>query len=234
MISVCIATYNGEKYIYAQLCSILKQLNSDDEIIISDDSSTDKTIEIIKSFNDNRIKIFSGQNFASPIYNFENALNQAKGDIIFLSDQDDIWDDKKVVKVLEALKHADVVVSDCQIINDHEDTIVASYFAVRGSGPGMLRNLMKNSYLGCCMAFKRTILTKALPFPKSIPMHDIWLGFVSELFFKPVFLNESLTYYRKHDNNVSNTSSGRSQYHILDKIKLRFNIIKYLPLLLFR
>ena len=89
MISVCIATYNGEHYINQQLKSILSQLSYNDEIIISDDSSNDKTINIIESFNDKRIKLLKYQKYFNPIYNFENTLKNVSGDYIFLSDQDD-------------------------------------------------------------------------------------------------------------------------------------------------
>ena len=103
MISVCIATYNGEKYIREQLDSILPQLGLDDEVIISDDSSTDNTLKIIEEYNDCRIKIFSNNKFYSPILNFENALKKAQGDFIFLSDQDDIWKSNKVEVVMKYL-----------------------------------------------------------------------------------------------------------------------------------
>ena len=83
MITVCIATFNGEKYIREQLNSILFQLSLQDEVIVSDDGSTDNTISIIKSFNDNRIKIIDGVHRHSPTLNFENALKEAKGDYIF-------------------------------------------------------------------------------------------------------------------------------------------------------
>ena len=90
MVSVCMATYNGEKYIKEQIDSILSEIKENDEIVISDDNSTDCTVEIIKSYNDDRIKLYhsNARNFKK---NFENARNKAKGDIIFLSDQDDVW-----------------------------------------------------------------------------------------------------------------------------------------------
>ena len=69
MISVCMGTYNGEKYIREQIQSILSQLNENDEIIISDDSSTDQTISIIEEFEDLRIKLFESNTYRSPIYN---------------------------------------------------------------------------------------------------------------------------------------------------------------------
>ena len=78
------------------------------------------------------------------------------------------------------------------------------------------------------MAFNRTILNKALPFPADIPMHDIWLGFVGDLLFKTAFLKEQLTFYRKHDNNASNASQIQSNYSIGKRIIFRFNIVKYI------
>ena len=88
MNSICIATYNGEKYIHEQLSSILSQINIDDEIIISDDNSTDKTIEIIKSINDPRIRVINGH-FRNFTFNFENAIKQAKGEYLIFLDSDD-------------------------------------------------------------------------------------------------------------------------------------------------
>src|SRR5690606_26359089 len=98
-ISVCMATYNGENHIEEQLESILKQLKDNDEVIISDDGYSDKTIELIKGFNDPRIKLFLNS-FRNIILNFEFALSKATGDFIFLSDQDDIWYDNKVIIVV--------------------------------------------------------------------------------------------------------------------------------------
>ena len=97
MISVCIATHNGQKYILDQLLSILPQLDSNDEILISDDNSSDETLNIIYKIDDKRIVIFNNY-FNNPIKNFEFLINESKGDIIFLSDQDDLWDPQKVKK----------------------------------------------------------------------------------------------------------------------------------------
>ena len=95
-ISVCLASYNGEKFIFDQISSIISQLAEKDELIISDDSSTDTTLSIIKGFNDHRIKLFPGNTFYNPVYNFENALKQSAGEVIVLSDQDDIWLENKL------------------------------------------------------------------------------------------------------------------------------------------
>ena len=90
MISVCIATFNGGKYIREQIMSVLPQLNEKDEIIISDDGSTDDTIYILESLHDQRIKIYVNEREHGFIWNFENALMKSSGDIIFLCDQDDV------------------------------------------------------------------------------------------------------------------------------------------------
>lgn len=233
-ISVCIASYNGEKYIHEQLSSILKQLKKNDEVILSDDSSNDMTVSIVESFLDDRIKIFKDQKFRNPITNFENALKHANGDIIFLSDQDDVWADDKVIEMMDVLEKADMVVCDCSFIDNNGSVILDSYFNLVKSSAGLIRNLRKNTYFGCCMAFRKKVLNKALPFPKDIPMHDIWLGFVSDLFYNSVFLNKTLTYYRRHDNNASIASDVISNISLLKKAMFRYNIIKYLPRLIFR
>ncbi|MCX9026378.1 MAG: glycosyltransferase family 2 protein [Candidatus Methanoperedens sp.] len=223
-ISVCMATYNGEKYIHLQLGSILDQIGENDEIIISDDSSTDNTVNIIKTFNDKRIKLFENNRFFNPIHNFENALEKAKGDIIFLSDQDDIWLENKVKIMIGLLHQYDLVVSDCIIINENEDILNESFFRIRGSKKGLLNNLLKNSYMGCCMAFNRRILDIALPFPDNIPMHDMWIGMIGELYGKTYFCDQKLIKYRRHENSASPTC-GPSPYTIIDKISFRANLL---------
>src|SRR5687768_8023645 len=99
-ISICMATFNGSRYINEQLNSIITQLDESSEIVISDDSSTDNTVQIIKSFNDKRIHVLPNQKFRNPIFNFENALKHVQGDYIFLADQDDIWLPDRLNKML--------------------------------------------------------------------------------------------------------------------------------------
>lgn len=224
MISVCIATYNGEKYIKEQLDSIRCQLSESDEIIISDDSSTDATLKIIENINDNRIKILPNNTFRSPIFNSENALKHAKGDYIFLSDQDDIWMPEKVMKMKSELLHKDLCISDCMIIDADGVIIEKSFFEMHRSSRGFWKNLTKNTYIGCCMAFKREILKYVLPFPSNIAMHDIWIGLSVELMGTSVFIKDKLIKYRRHDRNASPTSK-KSQYSFQFKIHYRFIIL---------
>jgi glycosyltransferase involved in cell wall biosynthesis len=226
MISVCIATYNGARYILPQLKSILSQLGLDDEVIISDDRSTDDTINLIDSLMDRRIKVIKGD-FRNPIYNFENALKHASGNYIFLSDQDDIWLENKIeVMIAELNSDATLVVSDCKIVDEKLETIYESYFEFNKSKPGFLVNLFHNGFMGCCMGFRKNLLDICLPFPKNLPMHDSYLGLVATLRFKVKFLSTPLILHRKHSFNASTTSSGKSRYNLYQRVIFRLNLLK--------
>lgn len=226
-ISVCLATYNGERYIGKQLESILNQLEDDDEIVISDDSSVDRTIEIIRSYNDPRIRLYPAQIFKSPIFNFENSLRNATGNYIFLSDQDDIWLAGKVETALKSLEKNMVFISDANIVDDGGLLLYPSFFAVNGSGRGFFRNLLRNSYLGCCLAMQKDVLQKALPFPKDIPMHDWWIGMLAEVYYttKVDFYSKPLVAYRRHGGNASPTGSV-SHYGYWQRFLFRWRLVK--------
>ncbi|MHC4950050.1 MAG: glycosyltransferase family 2 protein [Planctomycetota bacterium] len=223
-ISVCMATYNGDAYIKPQIDSILTQLSENDELIISDDSSTDETIQIIRQTNDKRIRLFEGNTFGSPIFNFEYALKQASGKIVFLADQDDLWLPGKVRIMTDALVNCDLAVSDCSVIDDAGEVIAPSFYTIRHSGSGLLKNIYKNTYLGCCMAFRAKVLDWALPFPKNIPMHDMWLGLTAEMFGTTKFCSQTLSHYRRHGKNVS-PEINQSHFSLFQKINFRFILI---------
>ncbi len=223
-ISVCMTSCNGEKYIAKQIESIIPQLDIYDELIISDDSSKDNTLEIIKRYKDDRITVIENNTFKSPIFNIENALKSATGEIIYLSDQDDIWLDNKVETMKHFLKQFDLVVSDCIVIDGDENVLVPSFFKLMNSKRGFIYNMIRNKYLGCCMAFNRKILNLALPFPKNIPMHDIWIGMIGEVYGKPYFCKEKLVKYRRHEENISSTSY-KSTYSFIEKARFRKSII---------
>lgn len=224
IVSVCLATYNGERFIEEQLLSIIKQIPRDSEIIIVDDCSSDNTTIVIEDISDDRIRIFKNQSRQGPVKTFERAISLSRGDFIFLSDQDDIWADSKVRLMQECLKHYDLVVSDAVLIDDKGLIIKDSFYKLRNSGPGFLKNLYKNTYLGCCMAFNRKILGKSLPFPDAVPMHDMWLGMIVELFGTTYFCKEKLVYYRRHASNASPTGE-KSYYSMYDKLKFRYNLL---------
>ena len=226
MISVCVATYNGEKFIREQIYSILCQLSSDDEIIVSDDGSTDGTIVIINCIGDKRIRIIEGPRKHSPTFNFENALKEAKGDYIFLADQDDVWKTNKVEVCMKWLQKYDCVVSDAEVTDSNLNPLYPSLYAIMQVRQGHIYNTVwKNGYTGCCMAFRREVLNASLPFPKDIPMHDIWIGNVAAYKYNVKFISEKLVLFRRHEDTISCNGKG-SKYSIWQKIKFRWSIIK--------
>ena len=226
MISVCVATYNGEKFIREQIDSILCQLSSDDEIIVSDDGSTDGTIVIINCIGDKRIRIIEGPRKHSPTFNFENALKEAKGDYIFLADQDDVWKTNKVEVCMKWLQKYDCVVSDAEVTDSNLNPLYPSLYAIMQVRQGHIYNTVwKNGYTGCCMAFRRNILEASLPFPKDIPMHDIWIGNVAAYKYNVKFISEKLVLFRRHNETISCNGKG-SKYSIWQQMKFRWSIIK--------
>jgi glycosyltransferase involved in cell wall biosynthesis len=223
------ATYNGEKYIKTQLKSILCQIGNEDELIISDDSSTDDTLAIIENLNDVRIKLYKNGKYHSPIYNFENSLSKAKNDIIILADQDDEWLPGRIDEIIEIFNNQpkiSLIVNKCNIIDQAGNIIRNSHFA--DSNPvnhSFLWNLLKNPYLGCCMAFRKNVLDLALPFPKKIAMHDIWIGLIAQLNGKCIYHDKALVNYRRHGNNVS---PNGHYYPLWYKIYYRIRILIFI------
>jgi glycosyltransferase involved in cell wall biosynthesis len=239
MISVCVVTYNGEKYIKEQIDSIISQLKNDDEIIVSDDESTDDTINILKSYKDLRIKIFIHKKqpqkykVGYTAKNLENALKYARGDIIFLSDQDDVWLSNKVIDMKLALKEADLVLSDCSIVDKNLNNIIISKFEMEKVKINAFRNFYRSGYLGCCMAFRRTVLDYVLPFPANTP-HDFWIALTVGTKGKFKLLNTQTMLYRRHENNVTSNNPNLSKIHngmlqnknsLLTKFSCRFDLL---------
>lgn len=226
-VSVCMATHNGEKYLRQQIDSILPQLGTNDEFIISDDNSSDSTRSILSSYDDPRMKILESTGFGTPAKNFEHALAHSSHHFVFLADQDDVWHKEKINVMKTTLKLHDLVVCDCRIVNEELHPIYDSFFVHNRSKSGLLKNFVKNSFIGCCMAFRRTVLEKSLPFPEDISLHDQWIGLVAERYFNVTFIPQILVDHRRHPENYSSTGE-RSENSLEKKIKLRFYLAKKL------
>ena len=229
MISVCLTTYNGARHIKEQIESILAQLGENDELIVSDDGSTDATVDIIKSMRDDKIKVFFNEKNIGYTRNFEKALNFAKGDIIFLSDQDDVWRQNKIKSYLCYFNDYNFIVSDAMLIDEQGNLLHNSFFSLRKPKKTILGNLLKFGYLGCCMAFKRDVLVKALPFPSNSNLctHDNWLFLIGCCFFRYKILEEKLILYRRHRDNIS-TGGLKNTTSILFKIHYRLYLMFHL------
>ena len=219
-VSVAITTFNGEKYLNDQLDSILLQLNENDEIIISDDGSTDSTLEIISSYisKDNRIKLYTNKRLGIA-KNFQYVIEKCSKELIFLSDQDDIWTDDKIELVKEAFikSNAKVVLHNgvkfFENDNDIEECLIPKM------RQGVLRNILKSSYWGCCIALRREFVKVILPFPEGIVAYDQWIGLMAEKGQVSEFIEKPLIRHRVHENNVSKALAFNK------KLIFRVNII---------
>jgi glycosyltransferase involved in cell wall biosynthesis len=221
------ATKNGAEFIREQIDSVLPQLSSHDELIVSDDCSDDHTTQIINAYADKRIKLFRNSNQVGVTKNFETGLKQCAGDYIFLADQDDVWMPEKISVMVEHLQRHDLVICDCDVADHALGVKHRSFFNMNNSGKGLIKNIIRNSYMGCCMAFRRNVLHRALPFPGDVPLHDMWIGLIGEIHFKTHFLPQPLVYHRRHGRNAS-TTSGTSRHSMAGKIYNRYRIVRNL------
>ena len=148
MISVCMATYNGEKYIKLQIESILREISSEDELIIQDDDSKDSTLEIIRDFRDSRILLHINEKNIGVILTFENVLKKARGSIIFLADQDDEWLPGKVELVMNEFDKPRVmaVVTNAVIVDSEGKTVMPSSVVER---PLSIRIAVLSGWVNC-------------------------------------------------------------------------------------
>ncbi len=222
-ISVALAAYKGEQYIAEQIESILGQLGENDELIVSDDFPKGKTRAVIEtvSSQDKRIIYLEGPG-KGVVKNFENALKACSGDVIFLCDQDDVWLPGKVEAVMNEIKNgAKLVLHDASITDADLQITSPSCFEVHGANASFARNLMKNTFVGCCMAFTRDLLDMTMPFPEGIAMHDWWIALIAlKKNQKTVLLKKPLILWRRHGDNVTGGKTGTAQ-----KIKWRVNML---------
>ncbi len=208
MVSIVMATYNGTQFIRNQIDSILSQLNADDEFIVSDDGSTDGTFEVLQEYEakDSRIKLFIGPK-SGVIKNFEYALSKTNGEILFLADQDDMWFANKVQTIIEQFRYQPpevLLILHNGIETGIDGLLLKSCYTMRH---GIFKNILKSSYYGHRIAFRKELLAKILPFPNNCPSYDQYIGLVCELERCSVFIANKLTNHVIHGNNWSHDLS---------------------------
>ena len=224
-VSICMAVHNGAPFIGEQLRSILPYLDNNDELILSDDGSEDNTLDIVKQANDPRIKVYADRKFGYPSGNFEYALSHCNNELIFLADQDDVWYPQKISVMTKELASSDLVVCDCRLVDQGGVALLDSFFLENSSQPGLIKNLLRNSFVGCCMAFHRKLLSKVLPFPAGITMHDQWIGLIAMRHFSVKFIPQILVDHRRHNDNYTSTGS-RSKNSWNKKVISRLQLAK--------
>lgn len=226
--SVAMAVYNGERYITEQVDSILERMGPDDELVISYDRSTDATRQIIDAYAeaDSRVRVVDNHN-PGVQNNFTNAVMNCRGKYIFLSDQDDIWIGDKINVVVDTFEKtgADLVVHDGYMADGQLNPLPGTMFDRYGRYNGPIRNIIKCTFWGCCMAFRSGVRDWVCPFPSEGKVgHDLWLGVQVGFRGKIVRVEECLMMHRLHGDNV--TTEKRRALPVI--IKHRAKLIQLL------
>ncbi len=213
--SICLATYNGARFIEQLLNSIIPHLSSSDEFIIVDDHSTDETLVIIQKIQRQhpsvRFSITINQTNQGPIKAFEKAISLANKDLVFLCDQDDIWLPHKILAYKATFltnPNVSLVASDHLVINSSDDLISTSFirnYLPFGRFPYI--PFFNHKIHGPSIAFRQCNLSFILPFPANISSHDQWIAQVSSFLYPSIRLPFPSQAYRLHTAQV--TSSGR-------------------------
>ncbi|WP_084252806.1 glycosyltransferase [Devriesea agamarum] len=211
-ISVCMAAWNGEKYIGEQLTSILDQLGPNDEVIVVDDCSSDHTADVVDSIDDSRIRLIRAERNAGYVKTFERAMKLAQGEYVLLSDQDDVWLPGRAELMVAALSRRDVVATNLTTLGG-PDAIPGPYgqsdWHLRAADSTRhLRNILgilagNRPYYGCAMGVHRRALERgALPFPAWLTeSHDLWLALYANVFGSLTHCEERSLARRYHDSN---------------------------------
>lgn len=232
ILTVCLATYNGEAFLHEQIDSILLQLEPNDQLIVSDDGSSDGTLSILQSYGD-RLTIISTARIGGVVQNFSRVLAVATGDYIALADQDDVWLPGRIDMIRAALASHDLVQLNGEVVDSHLAPKNMTVFQSVNVRPGLLQNFLKNSFVGCNMAFRREVKDFIMPMPKNIPWHDWYIGLAAEAFFEVKRIDTISMLYRRHGDNFSETG-GKSRYSTTKKFMMRYYILSAMMKLLFK
>lgn len=204
------AVHDGERFLARQLRSIVEQLRPGDQLVLVDDASSDGSADILARVAWPWTERLRHAVCLGAVRSFEAGLRLARTDIVFLSDQDDVWlpgKRERFVAAFEANPRVTAVVSDARVVDADERTLDDSYLGgLGGFAGGVVATLWRNRYQGCSLAVRARVLSLALPIPAGAPMHDAWLGVVSRTLGPTVYLDEPLLLHRRHGRNASPTA----------------------------
>jgi len=212
--SICMATFNGARYLRQQLDSILAQMRDGDELIVVDDASQDDTAQIVRSYGDARIQLHVNQDNLGHVASFSRALGLARHPCLVLADQDDIWAEGRLAKLRDALAAPGVwlATGNAKFIDASGAAIAPVYPGLdpadsKRHGLNILRIFRGTAfYYGCNMAFRAELAQLALPIPAYVESHDLWLAMAANLAGANLHLGEVLLYRRIHDRNVTKSN----------------------------
>jgi glycosyltransferase involved in cell wall biosynthesis len=227
-VSIVLATFNGEKYIKAQLLSLLDALGEDDEIVVSDDGSSDNTRNIVLSVNDTRIHLLPPSLQLGYQKNFSRAILASRGQYVLFSDQDDICLPERVAKSLQALKLHGCVFGDAIVTDEALLPTSDSYFDYRCAKSFTVLSLfLKPPAIGATMACSREFLNSALPFPDGVP-HDHWLSVLAAVRGELQVVRSPFILYRRHLGVASLTGLSKKRSFAMiarERARLFFTLV---------
>lgn len=212
-ISIALATYNGAGHLQEQLKSFVDQSRRPDELIICDDRSTDDTLNILEEFvkvAPFEVRYFVNEKNLGYSQNFNKALLNTTGDLVFLSDQDDLWFENKI-KYIELLS-----IENPEYLLYMNDAAITDE-SLNESGRTKLRQFRDAGYsdevfvTGCCCAVRRELLDLCLPVPNGFRGHDRWIAQFADGMRAKLISERVLQYYRRHENNASSSLSNSTK-----------------------
>ncbi len=222
-ISFVVATYNGASYIEEQLHSILASLGPQDEIIVSDDGSSDATVERVYAIGDPRIRLLPKGERLGYQGNFARAIAASRGEYIFFSDQDDVCLPVRVPQSLAALEHSRCVCGDAIVVDATLSPLHNSHFKARRARFDLVSLLVRPSVIGATVACRRDFIEGCLPFPQGVP-HDMWIAVRAVRRGDLAVVREPFILYRRHSSVVSATAST-SNRAIVVRLKERLRLL---------
>lgn len=236
--SVCMASYNGSKFIKEQIATILPQLSEYDELVIVDDNSNDNTVDIIKSFQTDKVILFENEKNRGHVKAFQKAISLSHNEYIILSDQDDLWLPGRLNLIKDTLNNSEALVLtsnfDLMYYEEAEVKINKEDLIRSENSKRYLKNIFdimfgRIPYYGSAMAFKRELLKIIFPIPSFVESHDIWIAIAANLFHTNVHINEKTLIRRIHGNNVSKPNRS-----LIERLKSRVFFTRSIVRLLFR
>jgi glycosyltransferase involved in cell wall biosynthesis len=226
LVSVAMATYNGEKYIADQLKSIINQTHQNIEIVITDDASADNTVSIINNFQKQYafIKLFCNATNSGVTKTFEHSFKNCSGDFIAISDQDDIWELNKIETLLSQIGKEDAVYSNSLLIDKNGQSLHQEFKSLMHlqSYYDGAPFLMGNCVPGHTIIMKAAFAKMILPLPAEM-MFDRWISFCAAANNGIKYVDMPLVQYRQHDNNVVGVGKSKNKKHRKTKTQ-QFNI----------
>lgn len=206
--SIAMSTYNGERFIKEQIDSILDQSYSNLELIITDDGSSDKTIDIIKDYQkkDTRVKLYQNETNLGFVQNFAKAISLCEGDYIALADQDDSWKKDKLKTFIETIGEHVLIYSDADLVDEYAVSMGKELIRPGRelvSGANNRAFLLENCVSGNTLMFKKELLPYILPIPEGASFHDRWIVFVASTYGSITYTEEPMTYYRRYSEQIT-------------------------------